>query len=227
VQQEIVDNIEGYEKIITGAKQVIENYKPQIDINTDWEMVELRSVCEINPKKSEIENRDDLTVSFVPMADINENSDEFNPKEERNIRDVYNGYTYFRDNDVLLAKVTPCFENGKAGIARNLRSGIGFGSSEFIVFRSNEKVLPMWLYLNVTSPRFRELGKARMTGTGGLQRVPKDFVENYLIPLPPVEVQKVVIAEIERVKELVSNNRQLVQLFQQKITAEINKLWEE
>src|SRR5205085_2547829 len=83
---------------------------------------------------------------------------------------------------------TPCFENGKAGIARDLKNGIGFGSSEFVVLRSNENVLPQWLYLNVTSPRFRELGKARMTGTGGLQRVPKDFIESFLIPLPSIDV---------------------------------------
>lgn len=228
VQQEIVAKIEQYEKIIAGAKQVIKNYKPQIDIHPDWEMVELGSVCEINPKKSEIQNREDgFVVSFVPMADMNENSDEFIPQEEKNINDVYNGYTYFKDNDVLLAKVTPCFENGKAGIAKNLKNSIGFGSSEFIVLRSSEKVLPLWLYLNVTSPRFKELGKARMTGTGGLQRVPRDFVAAYPIPLPSLAVQQVVISEIENEKQLVNSNKELVNLFEQKITAEMAKLWEE
>lgn len=228
IQQEIVVKIEQYEKIISGGKQVVEAYNPQIDIHPEWEMVELASVCEINPKKSEILNREgDLMVSFVPMADLNENSYEFFPKEERNINNVYNGYTYFKDSDVLLAKVTPCFENGKAGIAKNLRNGIGFGSSEFVVLRSGENVLPLWLYLNVTSPRFRELGKARMTGTGGLQRVPKDFIESYLIPLPSIEVQQEAISKIENEQQLVNCNKDLVQLFEKKIKDEINKLWEE
>ncbi len=128
---------------------------------------------------------------------------------------------------MLLAKVTPCFENGKAGIARNLKNGIGFGSSEFVILRSNENVLPLWLYLNVTSPRFRELGKARMTGTGGLQRVPKDFIENFLIPLPSIDVQKEAMSEIEREQQLINANKELIQVFESKIKYEINKLWEE
>ena len=74
IQQQIVDKIEKYQAIINGAKQVVQNYKPQIDIDPDWEMVELGEVCEINPKKSELKTLPDTTkVSFVPMADINEN----------------------------------------------------------------------------------------------------------------------------------------------------------
>lgn len=228
IQQEIVVKVEQYEKIISGGKQVVEAYKSQIDIHPEWKIVKLASVCEINPKKSEILNRDgNLLVSFVPMADLNENSYKFFSKEERSMNDVYNGYTYFKDNDVLLAKVTPCFENGKAGIAKNLRNGIGFGSSEFVVLRSGKNVLPLWLYLNVTSSRFRELGKARMTGTGGLQRVPKDFIENYLIPLPSIAVQQDAILKIENEQQLVNYNLDLIKLFEKKIILEINKLWEE
>lgn len=130
IQEEIVAEIEGYQKIIDGAKAVVENYKPTIDIDPDWEMVELGEVCEINPKKSELSDlADSLDVSFVPMVDLQENQMDFIPSQVRQLGEVIKGYTYFKNDDVLLAKVTPCFENGKAGVAKNLKNGIGFGSS--------------------------------------------------------------------------------------------------
>jgi type I restriction enzyme M protein len=119
IQEEIVAEIEGYQKIIDGAKAVVENYKPKIDIDPDWKMVELGEVCDVNPKKSELKDVDEnLEVSFVPMADLNENQIDFIPRQTKQLGEVIKGYTYFKDDDVLLAKVTPCFENGKAGIAK-------------------------------------------------------------------------------------------------------------
>jgi len=227
IQQEIVTKIEQYEKIIAGAKQIIGNYKPQIDIKPEWEMVELGKVCEINPKKSELKNVDEnIEVSFVPMSDINENQMYFVPKQIRTLAEVYSGYTYFKDDDVLLAKVTPCFENGKAGIARGLINGIGFGSSEYFVFRPNDKILSKWIYLNVITNSFREKGKLNMTGTGGLQRIPPDFIKSTLIPLPDIETQIQIVSQIEKEQQLVDANKELVKIYEQKIKDEINKLWE-
>jgi len=228
IQHAIIEKLEQFEKIIDGARQVVDNYKPQIDINPKWEMVELGSVCEINPKKTDLkELPNDTLVSFVPMSDINENRIDFIPKETRNISEVIGVYTYFRNEDVLFAKVTPCFENGKAGIAKNLINDIGFGSSEYIVLRNNENILPYWIYLNVTSPKFKELGKSRMTGTGGLQRVPKDFVQSYLIPLPSLKEQEIIVKIIEEEQNIVNSNKRLIEIYQQKIKDEINKLWTE
>ncbi len=119
-------------------------------------------------------------------------------------------YTYFADNDVLLSKVTPCFENGKAGIARNLKNGIGFGSSEFYVLRSSQKTLPEWIYFCVTHPHFRQSAINNMTGTGGLQRVPRKFVEGYEIPLPPLDVQRKIVAEIEGYQRVIDGARAVV-----------------
>ncbi|MBM2813313.1 MAG: putative type restriction enzymeP protein [Ignavibacteria bacterium] len=226
IQQEIVAKIENYQKIIDGAKQIVANYKPQIDIEPDWEMVELGEVCEVNPKKSEIKDLDANTmVSFVPMSDLSDDGYYFQTKEEKIFSEVYGGYTYFKNEDVLLAKVTPCFENGKAGIAKNLINGIGFGSSEYYVFRSNHKILPIWIFLNVTTPTFKKLGKDSMTGTGGLQRVPKDFVQTFKIPLPPLEIQQEIVSRIENEQKLVDANKELIKIFEQKIKDEINKLW--
>lgn len=181
-------------------------------------MVELGEVCEINPKKSQIAKLSTKTeVSFVPMADLLENSMQFEVKQVKSLSDVSGSYTYFANNDVLLAKVAPCFENGKAGIARKLKNGIGFGSSEFIVLRASERILPEIVYGVISSDDFRQLGKSRMSGTGGLQRVPSDFVKKYKIPLPSLEVQKQLVAEAEKEEEIIAANRRLIELMEGKI----------
>lgn len=226
IQQQIVDEIDAYHKIIDGAKQIVNNYKPSISIKSEWEMVELSEVCEINPKKSEVNNLPGNTkVSFVPMADLNENIVNFIPKEVRYLSEVFGGYTYFKENDVLVAKVTPCFENGKAGIAKNLENGIGFGSSEYFVLRCSKKVLPMWIYLQIKTVHFSKEGKAQMSGTSGLQRIPKDFVANYKIPVPPIKEQLDAVIRIEEEMNLVESNKKLIQLFEAKIKNRIAEVW--
>ena len=168
-------------------------------------LVRIGDVCVINPRKSQLNNfPPDTYVSFVPMADVNEQRLAFQPMAQKLLSEVKASYTYFEDDDVLLAKVTPCFENGKAGIARGLVNGIGFGSSEFYVLRSGPQVLPEWVYFCVMHPLFRNAAIAQMTGTGGLQRVPRDYVEKFLIPLPPLEVQKEIVAEIEGYQKIIT-----------------------
>jgi type I restriction enzyme M protein len=228
VQVEIVRELEQYQKIIDGAKQVVDNYKPIIDIDPSWEMKELGEVVEVNPKKSEVKSIDEETkVSFVPMSDVNENEIFFLPVGIKKINEVFSGYTYFRDNDVLLAKVTPCFENGKGGICRNLINGIGFGSSEYYVLRPSVRVLSTWVYVFVTTDKFRKQGVLRMTGTGGLQRVPKDFVESYEIPVPPLEIQQSIVERIENERQIIEGNKKLIEIYTQKIQDRINKIWGE
>ena len=161
-------------------------------------LVKIGEVCTINPRKNEIADLSPATfVSFVPMADMNENHMIFQANKQKPLSELSSSYTYFVDNDVLLARVTPCFENGKAGIARGLRNGVGFGSSEFYVFRCGDRVLPEWIYFCIVHPLFRDSAIAQMTGTGGLQRVPRAFVTDFKIPLPPLEVQREIVAEIE------------------------------
>jgi type I restriction enzyme M protein len=152
------------------------------------------------------------------MQDLSENSISFLPMEKRKLGEVLKGaYTYFRDNDIIIAKVTPCFENGKAGLATNLTNGIGFGSSEFYVLRTSEKILPEFVYFLVSSQRFKEQAIPKMTGTGGLQRVPKDVISEFQIPLPPLEVQKEIVAEIEGYQKIIDGARQVVENYQPRI----------
>lgn len=228
IQKEIAKEIEGFQNIIEGAKLVVESYRPQIRMNPDWGIKALSKVAEINPKKSQISDLDDTTeVSFVPMAELGEHQMSFEPKETKRLEEVYKGYTYFQDDDVLLAKVTPCFENGKAGIAKNLVNGIGFGSSEFIVIRASDEVYPDWIYYVIASNRFRIIGQPKMTGTGGLKRIPRDFVEDYPIPVPSKEEQLLQIEKIRKQQETVARNRELIQDFEQKIKDRIAEVWGE
>ncbi len=152
------------------------------------------------------ESYSDTLVSFVPMADL-ENRMTFQPKQEKLLADVSGSYTYFANNDVLLARVTPCFEIGKAGIARGLLNGIGFGSSEFIVLRCGNDVMPEWMYHCVKHPLFRNWAVHQMTGTSGLQRVPRPSVAGFQIPLPPLEVQREIVAEIEGYQKVIDGAR--------------------
>lgn len=198
-----------------------ERYIAAVIASSQYAVVRMGDVCDVNPRKSEVDDLSPSTcVSFVPMKDLAENSSAFIPQEERLLDEVRQGaYTYFRDGDVLVAKVTPCFENGKAGIARNLLNGIGFGSSEYYVLRPSAHLLPELLYQYVTSPRFHEIATPAMTGTGGLQRVPKGVVEAFKIPLPPLEVQHQIVAEIEGYQKVIDGARQVVENYKPHIVS--------
>ncbi len=228
VQNKLVAEIEAYQKVIDGARAVLDNYRPHIPIHPDWPLLELTETCTLNPRKSEVSSfNDSTTVSFVPMSDIGEHEMYFEPREIKRFDEVTASYTYFKDGDVLVAKVTPCFENGKAGIARNLQNQIGFGSSEFYVLRSKGTVLPEWVFLNIANPMFRAWATPQMTGTGGLQRVPRTVIEKYKIPVPPIETQQSIVAEIEAEQALVAANRELIERFEKKIQATITRIWGE
>ncbi len=163
--------------------------------------VKLKDCCVIKPPKSEAKkllNNTDL-VSFVPMANLGINTQNLSLNEDKALSNVTGSYTYFAENDVLLAKITPCFENGKLGIAKGLTNNIGFGSSEFIVFRVSQDILPEYLYYFLLRPCFREHGKKVMTGAVGHKRVPKDYIENTEIRLPPIPEQKRIVALLDTV----------------------------
>jgi len=186
----------------------VERYRKGARLSHKHPLLRIADICTINPRKSKLaELSPNTVVSFVPMADLNEHSISFRPREEKRLSDVSASYTYFEDNDVLLAKVTPCFENGKAGVARDLTNGIGFGSSELYVLRPTSQVLPEWIYFCLTHPLFRESAIAQMTGTGGLQRVPRGHLEDFEIPLPPLDVQREIVAEIESYQKVIDGAR--------------------
>ena len=168
-----------------------------------WEEKPLREVCELRPQKRQAKEKltDADDVSFVPMKCLNSGSRDLSAHQTEPLSKVYSGYTYFAENDVLLAKITPCFENGKLGVARNLVNGIGFGSSEFFVLRPGEGILPDFLYYFLDQQSFRNSAEKVMGGAVGHKRVPKEFVQDLSIPIPPLEEQRRIVAVLDEVFE--------------------------
>jgi type I restriction enzyme S subunit len=170
-------------------------------VSAAWPSKTLAEVCEIRPPKSEAKRqlKDSDLVSFVPMEDLGIDQKFLEPNAERKLGQVTGSYTYFADGDVLLAKITPCFENGKLGIARGLTNGIGFGSSEYIVFRPNDELSREYLYYFLSQDSFRADGIRTMSGAVGHKRVSKEFIERCQIPLPLLAEQQRIVAILDEV----------------------------
>ena len=164
-----------------------------------WGLVPLGSTCNINPKKS-LDSRlvSGAMVSFVPMPAVTEHG-EIDATAIKEYDEVKTGFTYFAENDVLFAKITPCMENGKGAVAKGLHNGIGFGSTEFHVLRPiSGKTDPYWIYTLTAFSQFRMDAASNMTGSAGQRRVPASFLENYRVSLPPIALQEQFAAFVEQ-----------------------------
>jgi len=141
----------------------------------------LSTIAEINPGvriPKDITGSDE--VSFIPMSDVSESGD-WTTHQTRPLRSVTAGFTAFEEGDVLVAKITPCLENGKGAHARALRNGIGFGSTEFHVLRARQGVEPRFVFHVTQSQRFRQAAERQMVGSAGQQRVQRQFFDEFLI----------------------------------------------
>jgi type I restriction enzyme S subunit len=164
---------------------------------THWSAKRLRYVVRF-PTKGEVRGLPlDTLVSFVPMEAIGEYGG-LSLDQTRPIEEVLNGYTYFRNGDVLVAKITPCFENGKGVLAEGLENGLGFGTTELHVLRPGAEILPKYLFYLTLGEHFRKLGTAEMYGAGGQKRVPEQFIQNLKHPLPPLDEQRAIAAFLDR-----------------------------
>lgn len=163
-----------------------------------WKTVPLAEVVLINPRPAKDELQDDALASFIPMKCVEEESGRFTPLEDKRVADVRKGYTPFRDGDVIFAKVTPCMENGKAAVMKGLTNGIGFGSTEFFTLRPKGELDSKYLLHFILQSSFRRKAARNMTGAVGLRRVPKPYLEQQTIPLPPLDEQRRIVAEIEK-----------------------------
>lgn len=167
---------------------------------------ELEEFCVINPKTKQIP--DDMEVSFVPMQSVSDTG-AVQTDEVRKASEVKKGFTFFEEGDVLFAKITPCMENGKGGIARGLKNGVGFGSTEFHVLHpAPEKVSSEWLYYLTSWDEFRKQCARNMTGSAGQKRVPKSYLEHYKVHLPPLEAQRRIAAVLDKVSDLIAKRRE-------------------
>jgi hypothetical protein len=110
--------------------------------------------------------------------------------------EVWQGFTYFRRHDVVIAKITPCFENGKGAYLGSLPTEHGFGTTEFIVLRANHKRAPEYLYLLTTLKMLRTIGADNMTGAAGQQRVPVEFLRQFILPVPLLSEQRSILVAL-------------------------------
>ena len=177
------------------------------NVPVGWRVERLRFNVWTNPTKAEVKNiTGDTLVSFVPMEAVCEygglSLDQTKPLDE-----LSNGYTYFRNGDVLVAKITPCFENGKGSIAEGLENGIGFGTTELHVLRPQWKIDYKYLFYLTISYAFRQIGKSYMYGAGGQKRVPDDFIRNLRHSFPVISEQRTIASfldcETERIDTLI------------------------
>lgn len=175
-----------------------------------WEIKKIEEISTVNPPKKDVLStiKSDCLGSFLPMEDLGVNAYYTTPKQQRPLSEVQSSYTCFIDGDILLAKVSPCFENGKIGIADNLVNGIGFGSSEYLVIRSKENVRKGYLYHYLRSNHFVREATKNLTGTSGLRRVSKSFVGNYPIPIPPLAEQESIVAELDCLLDIIEKQKQ-------------------
>ncbi len=158
----------------------------------------LGQIAKINPRlPRELASQTSRTVHFVPMAELSEQGF-VSPNRTRRLDEVMKGYTYFENGDVLVAKITPCMENGKAALVRGLEHQIAFGSTEFHVLRPNEEIDGKYLFYMVWNPVFRHQAEIKMTGSAGQKRVPTSFLEQFEIPLPNLEEQKRIAAILDK-----------------------------
>jgi len=186
--------------------------------NVNGEFGKIKNYIEVNPTKKFVSKTElDSIVSFVPMEAMSETG--VLSLQEKKYSEVKDGFTYFRNNDVVLAKITPCYENGKAGVMKGLKNDFGFGTTEFMVLRTNDQIIPEYLYYIIFSDKFRKSGEVEMRGTAGQKRVTSSFVRNYEFILPSIEMQMRLVTELNRktkyFDESVHKVKQSIQLLQE------------
>lgn len=202
------------ENLISEQKQAIENWKeykqslitetvtkglnPDVELKDSgvdwvdkiplsWELCPIKYVAKINPIYDSLLSHNDF-ISFAPMETLR--TGKLKPYKAL-LHEVKGKYTPFKENDIVMAKVTPCFENNNIAIAKDLANGVGFGSSELYIFRATKCEI-RYLYYFLQNNHFKQEGISNMYGTGGLKRVKSSFVENYKMSLPKIDEQQAI-----------------------------------
>ena len=195
------------------------------EIPAEWEVKKLKYEVQVNPLKDNLDQTSDELVTFLPMDSISENG-EADCSIKKPVSRVCNGFTFFRKNDVIVAKITPCFENGKCVILSDLDTSIGFGSTEFHVLRPKERIVGKFLYYITKSEIFMQSGEAFMYGAAGQKRVPSGFISDFPLVLPNVDEQTTIANFLDRktaeIDALIAQKERLLELYEEEKTAIIN-----
>ncbi len=202
IQQKIVDEMEQVEETATRIEQELNIHRSSIveciDAVAASQEKPLGQIAICNPPKSDISSLpDDTIVSFVEMAAVS-NDGHIVRAADRLLGTLRKGsYTHFQENDIIVAKITPCMENGKCALATGLTNGFGMGSSEFHVFRCSDSILPEYLFAFLNRDVIRVAAESVMTGASGHKRVPITFYQQLQIPLPPLHEQQRIVEKIQ------------------------------
>lgn len=187
------------------------------DVPEHWEVKKLKWIAQFNPSKSVIAKnlKSDDRVVFLPMERVGTDG-QIDVSEYKTVAEVWEGFTHFSRNDVVVAKITPCFENGKGAYLGNLPTEYGFGTTEFIVLRANQQINPEYLYLLTTLKKLRKLGADNMIGAAGQKRVPLEFLRHFVVPVPPVVEQRSILnslsLETKRLAQIIDRTRREIDL---------------
>jgi type I restriction enzyme S subunit len=184
-----------------GAEIILGVSSKLIFLSKKFSNIQLQEVVYVNPKTDLTQLKDDDEMSFIPMEDLSDEYGEIIKLKEGKKRQS-TGYKKFQDRDLLWARITPCMENGKSAIVNDLKNRRGFGSTEFHVLRKkSNNILLDYVYHLLRTKLVRNDAKHYFTGSAGQQRVPKSYLENLSIPLPPLTVQKNMSEKIYEMKE--------------------------
>lgn len=211
VQRRIAAILASADKVIAATQKTIAKYKQikqgmmedLLKPKEGWKMVKLGEVCAVNPKTDTTKVLDDDFVTFVRMEDVSNDGliASFSERPYKSLQKK--GFTIFQNDDVIFAKITPCMENGKGALVRNMKSKICMGSTEFHVLRACDNVSIDFIYQLTISKQFRQRAEMQMTGSAGQQRVPTAFLEDYLISIP-FKNDKPDLAEQRRIAAILS-----------------------
>ncbi|MCC7004805.1 restriction endonuclease subunit S [Candidatus Nomurabacteria bacterium] len=194
-EQELLEHLP-YKQVVPKAAEPKVGYGK--DLPEGWKWVKLGVVTQLNPKLPFEEIDENIIVSFLPMRQVEELTGKFDLSMEKKYSEVKKGFTPFTNGDVIFAKITPCMENGKIAVVNKLKNQVGFGSTEFHVFRVKADLVNQYLFYFLIQDTFRAKAQHNMTGAVGQKRVPKRFLEESEIPLPPKDQQHQIVSEIEK-----------------------------
>jgi len=191
-----------------------------------WQTKRLRFAMHMNPSKNQISLEPSELVSFVPMEAVGEYGG-IDLSEEKELSEIGSGYTYFSDNDVVVAKITPCFENGKGSLANGLKNKTAFGTTELHILRAYSGELDsQFLFYLTISDLFRKLGESEMYGAGGQKRVPESFFKNFRVGLPSIPEQQTIATFLDyktaKIDALIAKKKALLEKLAEKRTALIS-----
>ena len=167
-----------------------------IEFPGGWVEATLSDICVINPRVDKSTLDDDCIVPFVPMPAVEAETGRIDVTQTRTFRSVRQGFTSFKEGDVLFAKITPCMENGKMAIVPKLVTQYGFESTEFHVLRPADEIDPRFVYYAVSNRAFRFHAEHNMTGAVGQRRVPTSVLKDHVLGLPPSHEQRRIVERV-------------------------------